>query len=87
MNSNDYRHSNDSSRHEELFQLIAGLANCLDRKIVIETMEVFLDTKPVEKDDCVLFDDIALKFDDDGRVTSLYRIIDGTVPKANKRAS
>jgi hypothetical protein len=62
---------------ERLFQLIASLANCLDRDVVVGTMQYILATEPVVMDDCVLFDDVAVRFGDDGRVRSLYRVIDG----------
>ena len=67
-----------SQDQDKLFQLIAALANCLDRDFVIETMKGYLGIEPVEKDGCVLFDDIAASFGKDGRVKSLYRVIDGT---------
>lgn len=63
---------------ERLFQLIAALANCLDRDAVIGTMQTMLAIEPVEKGDCVQFDDVAVRFGDDGRVKSLYRVIDGS---------
>lgn len=62
---------------EDLFQTIAALGNCLDRDMVISTMQGVLGIPPVEKDDCVLFDDIVVGFTEDGRLKSLYRIIDG----------
>ena len=37
-----------------------------------------LGIDPIEKDDCVLFDDIAVGFGEEGRVNSLYRVIDGS---------
>ena len=67
---------------EQLFQLIAALANCLDRDIVIEIMQRGLGIDPIEKDDCVLFDDIAVGFNESGRVKSLYRVVDGTTKPA-----
>lgn len=73
------------ARHIEqdvLIQLIASLANCLDRDIVIETMQRILGTDAIEKDECVLFDDIAVSFGKDGRVNGLYRIIDGSTGPA-----
>lgn len=70
---------------ERLFQLIAALANCLDRAVVIETMQHILAIDPVEDGDRVLFDDIAVSFDDHGRVRGLYRVIDGTTPQALDR--
>lgn len=65
-------------QQERLFQMIAALGNCLDRNAVIETMQHILGVDPVENDDGVLFDDIAVSFDKDGRVKGLYRVIDGS---------
>ena len=62
---------------ERLFQLIAILANLLDREIVIETMQTILGIEPVDQGDCVLFNDLTVKFNDNGRVIGIYRIIDG----------
>lgn len=63
---------------ERLFQMIAALGNCLDRDVVIQTMRHILGVDPVENDDRVLFDDITVSFDSDGRVKGLYRVIDGS---------
>lgn len=62
---------------EELFQLIAGLSGCLDRAMLIETVETLLGTKSIEDDNCVRFNDLAVMFDRDGRVSNIHRIIDG----------
>ena len=62
---------------ERLFQLIASLANLLDREIVVETMQTILGIEPVHQEDCVLFNDLTVKFNDNGRVIGIYRIIDG----------
>lgn len=63
---------------EKLFQLIASLANLLDREIVVETMQSILGKEPVDEGDCVLFDDLTVKFGDDGHVIGIYRTIDGS---------
>jgi hypothetical protein len=63
---------------ERLFRLIASLANCLDRRMAIETVQHFLRIDPIEIGNCVFFDDIAVGFNASGRVNSLYRVIDGT---------
>lgn len=63
---------------EKLFQLIASLANLLDREIVVETIRSILGIEPVEKDDCVLFDNLSMKFDDRGKIIGVYRTIDST---------
>jgi hypothetical protein len=62
---------------ERLFQLIASLANLLDREIVVETMQSILGIAPIDKEDCVLFDNLTVKFGDNGRVIGIYRTIDG----------
>lgn len=63
---------------ERLFQLIASLANLLDKEIVVETIHSILGIAPVEKDDCVLFDNLSMKFDDRGKIIGIYRTIDST---------
>lgn len=63
---------------ERLFQLIAALGNCLEREVVIETMQHFLGVEPVEEEDRVVFDDTAVSFDRSGRVKGLYHVIDGS---------
>lgn len=63
---------------EKLFRLMASLASCLDRYRITETLQGVLGVEPVEYADCVVFNDLGLRFDDDGRVSSIYRIIDGT---------
>lgn len=62
---------------ERLFQLIASLANLLDREIVVETMQSILGIQPVNDGDCVLFGDLTVKFDSGGKVIGIYRTIDG----------
>lgn len=61
---------------EKLFQLIASLANLLDREIVVETIRSILGIEPVHKGDCVLFDNLSMKFDDRGKIIGVYRTID-----------
>ena len=60
-------------------QLVADLANCLDKELIVETVENLLDVKPVRVDNCVKFDDLTLHFDASGRVSGMYRVIDGTI--------
>lgn len=63
---------------DRLFQLVAALANCLDRDVVVDIMHSHLGIEPVDDGDSTVFDDIVVKFDANGRVTSIYRIIDGS---------
>lgn len=66
------------SDQDRLFSLIASLANVLDRKQVIETMQSVLGVAPVHDGDCVVFDDLAIRFGSDDRVRSVFRTIDGS---------
>ena len=63
---------------ERLFGLVASLANLLDRDLVIETMESVLGITAVHDGDCIIFDDLAIRFGSDGRVKSVFRTIDGS---------
>ena len=63
---------------ERLFGLVASVANLLDKALVIETMESVLGVVAVHDGDCVVFDDLAIRFGSDDRVQSVFRIIDGT---------
>jgi hypothetical protein len=63
---------------ERLFGLVASLANLLDRTIVVETMESVLGITAVHDGDCVIFNDLAIRFGSDGRVKSVFRTIDGS---------
>jgi hypothetical protein len=69
---------------ERLFQLIASLANLLDREIVVETMQTILGIAPVDQGDCVLFNELTVKFSDNGRVIGIYRTIDGETQPGKK---
>ena len=70
-----HTHHSDQDR---LFSLVAGLANLLDRQQVVETIGSVLGISPVEDGDCVMFDDLAIRFGADGRVKSISRTIDGS---------
>ncbi len=63
---------------ERLFGLVASLANLLDRDLVVETMESVLGIAAVHDGDCIIFDDLAIRFGSDGRVKSVFRTIDGS---------
>ncbi len=67
---------------DRVFQLVASLANILDKPMVIETMKSMLGIEPIEVDDCILFDDLAVKFGEDGRVIGLYQTFDGSMEPA-----
>ena len=70
-----HAYRDDSDR---IFTLVASLANLLDRDLVIETMESVLGVTAVHDGDCIIFDDLAIRFGADGRVKSVFRTIDGT---------
>ena len=68
----------DHSDQDRLFSLVAGLANLLDRDQVVETISSVLGIEPVRDGDCVMFDDLAIRFGADGKVKSIFRTIDGS---------
>ena len=63
---------------EKMFGLVASLANLLDKELVVETVASVLGIEPVYDDDCVVFDDLAIRFGRDGKVASVFRTIDGS---------
>lgn len=65
-----------SLEQEKLFELIASLANLLDREIVVQTVRSILGITPVDDGDCVRFDNLSMKFDDRGKIIGIYRTID-----------
>ena len=70
-----HTHNSDQDR---LFSLVAGLANLLDRQQVVETIGSVLGIEPVHDGDCVMYDDLTIRFGTDGRVKSIFRTIDGS---------
>ena len=68
---------NDTDQ-ETMFGLVASLANLLDKELVVETVASVLGIEPVYDDDCVVFDDLAIRFGQDGKVASVFRTIDGS---------
>ena len=67
---------------ERVFEIVASLANLLDKPMFVETMKSVLGVEPVEVEDCVLFNDLTIKFSNDGRVIGLYQTLDGTTEPA-----
>jgi hypothetical protein len=67
-----------SGEQDRLFGLVASLANLLDKDLVVETMQSVLGIEAVHDGDCVIFDDLAIRFGDDNRVKSVSRTIDGS---------
>lgn len=65
---------------DRLFSLIAALGNLLERDVIVETVAMLLDARPVDDGDCVSFGDVAIRFGPDNRVRSIYRTFDGSEP-------
>ena len=61
-----------------MFSLVASIANLLNREQVVETIASELGIEPVVDGDCVVFDDLAIRFGRDGRIKSVFRTIDGS---------
>ena len=68
----------DQTDQERLFSLVASLANLLDKGLVVETVASVLGIEPVFDGDCVIFDELAIRFGNDGKVTGIFRTIDGS---------
>ena len=47
---------------ERLFALVASLANVLDKALVIETMEAVLGVTAVHDGDCIILDDLGIRY-------------------------
>ncbi len=69
---------------DRLFQLVASLANLMDKAAIVETIKSVLGIEPVEMEDCILFDDISVRFGADRRVISICHTLDGTSERAKK---
>ena len=70
---------------ERLFSLVASLANLLDRDLVVDTIASVLGIEPVHDGDCVIFEDLAIRFGPDDRVASIFRTIDGSGLSSDQR--
>ena len=54
----------------------------LKNPMFVEMMSSVLGVEPIEVADCGMFDDLTIKFGDDGRVNCLYRTHDGSTEPA-----
>ena len=68
--------------YEKLLQIIVRLSQDHDKDVVVNTFEDVLPETPAEKEDCVLVGNLALKFDNDGRLIDLFKAIPGTTERA-----
>ena len=75
-------HSQDLG-HKALLRVIIRLCNSLEKGVILEAFETGLGKSPEPRDDCVLFDDLALRFTVNGRLADIFRVIEGTTTPAN----
>lgn len=66
----------------KLLEVILRLAQAHGKPFIVNTFGRVLERDPVEIDDCVVFGDIALRFDQEERLIDLYKCIDGTTKRA-----
>ena len=74
-------HDQDSEC-ENLLRIIAQLGQGHDKDFLVNVFAVALAESPVEKDDCVLLRNLALKFDNDGRLIDVFKVVPGTTERA-----
>ena len=68
--------------NEKLMRAIVPFGQGHDKAFVVNIFSVALDESPVEKDDCVLLGNLALKFDSDGRLIDVFKAVPGTTERA-----
>lgn len=73
---------NLSVEYENLLRIIVPLCQGHDKAFIVNVFAVALAESPVEKDDCVLLRDLALRFDNDGKLTDVFKVISGTTERA-----
>ncbi len=68
--------------HKALLRVIVKLSQSLDKGVILEAFETGLRITPSPKDDCVLFGDLALRFAVGGKISDIFRVIEGTTTPA-----
>ena len=68
--------------YEKLLQIIVPLSQNHDKGFVVNIFAEVLAETPIDKEDCVLLRDLALRFDNDGRLIDVFKAIHGTTERA-----
>ena len=71
-----------STECDSLLRVIAQLGQGHDQEFVVNVFAIALAESPVEMDDCVLFRNIAAKFDIEGRLIDVFKVVPGTTERA-----
>ncbi|MGI9232569.1 MAG: hypothetical protein ACR2RD_02970 [Woeseiaceae bacterium] len=73
---------NQGVEYENLLRIVVPLAQAHDKAFVVNVFAVTLNQIPFEKDDCVLLGNLALRFDNDGRLIDVFKVVPGTTERA-----
>lgn len=73
---------NQSVEYENLLRIIVQLGQGHDKAFVVNVFAVALGESPVDKDDCVLLGNLALKFDHNSRLIDVFKAVPGTTERA-----
>ena len=73
---------NQNVEYEKLLRVILRLSQGQDKDAVVSAFKDVMSETAIEKEDCVLIGNLALKFDSDGRVIDLFTAIPGTTKRA-----
>ena len=74
---------NQNVECDNLLRIIAQLGQGHDKAFLVNVFAVALAESPVEKDDCVLLRNLALKFDKDGKFIDVFKVVHGTIERAD----
>ena len=67
---------------ENLLRIIVQLGQGHDKAFIVNVFAVALAESPVEKGDYVLLRNLALKFDNVGRLIDVFKVVPGTTERA-----
>ena len=71
-----------SVEQDKLLLVAKELARTHDRGSVLDAFRLAFEVQPVREGDCFLLEGLALCFDSNGRLTRLYRAVEGTTKPA-----
>lgn len=70
-----------NQRSDRLLKVILELCRDLDQVSIVSKFRSVFGTDPAVIEECVVFSDIALKFDERGKLREVLRVVDGTVSR------
>lgn len=73
---------NQNIQSQKLLRIILQLGQGQKKDGVISTFRSALSVKPIEKNNHVIFGNLALQFDGDDRLVDLFQVVPGTTDRA-----